>query len=133
MKSFNETSVAGMVCRDVELKFTGSGTAVASWSMATNRKRGENETTTWWKIVAFGKTAELAGEYLKKGSNVHVTGETELEEWTDRDGNKRQTLTLNVNSLRFLDSKGDNGESTSHAEAPLRKPEPTPTDGDIPF
>lgn len=132
MKSFNETSVAGMVCRDVELKYTGSGTAVASWSMATNRKRGETENVTWWKITAFGKTAELAGEYLKKGSNVFVTGEAELEEWTDRDGNKRQTLVLNVNSLRFLDSKAEASER--HADAWMRKPEASPDDEeDIPF
>lgn len=131
MKSFNETSLAGMVCRDPELKFTPTGTAVCSWSMATNRKRKEKEHTTWWKVVCFGKTAELAGEYLKKGSNVYVTGEAEIEEYTDREGAKRSSLVLNVNSMKFLDSKAE-ASAVPRSAPPVSVPVEVP-DESIPF
>jgi single-strand DNA-binding protein len=111
MASFNKITIVGYLGRDVELRYTGQGTAVASTSIATTEKRKEGgesqEITTWFKLTFWSKLAEIANEYLKKGSQLYVTGTLRQTEFTDRDGNKRTSLEVNVSDMQMLGTKGE--------------------------
>ena len=98
MPNFSQATIIGHAGRDAETRFTPSGDAVCEVSIAVTRKRKETETVTWWKVVVFGKSAEWAGE-IKKGDVVFAAGEPVLEEWQDKDGNKRSTLKLYAQSI----------------------------------
>jgi len=98
MPNFSQATIIGHSGRDAETRFTPGGDAVCEVSIAVTRKRKETETVTWWKVVVFGKSAEWAGE-IKKGDVVFAAGEPMLEEWQDKDGNKRSTLKLYAQSI----------------------------------
>ena len=98
MPNFSQATIIGHAGRDAETRFTPGGDAVCEVSIAVTRKRKETETVTWWKVVVFGKSAEWAGE-IKKGDVVFASGEPVLEEWQDKDGNKRSTLKLYAQSI----------------------------------
>ena len=98
MPNFSQATIIGHAGRDSETRFTPGGDAVCEVSIAVTRKRKETETVTWWKVVVFGKSAEWAGE-IKKGDVVFAAGEPVLEEWQDKDGNKRSTLKLYAQSI----------------------------------
>ena len=98
MPNFSQATIIGHAGRDAETRFTPGGDAVCEVSIAVTRKRKETETVTWWKVVVFGKSAEWAGE-IKKGDVVFAAGEPVLEEWQDKDGNKRSTLKLYAQSI----------------------------------
>src|SRR5262245_42281898 len=106
MASFAKATLVGHLGKDVELRYTGQGTAVANFSVATTekfKKDGNNqEKTYWWKVTAWGKLAELCNTYLSKGSAVYVSGNPGYEEYTDRNGEKRFSLTLNASDIHFL-------------------------------
>jgi single-strand DNA-binding protein len=92
--SFNKITIVGYLGRDPELRYTPQGTALCKMSIATTEKRknvtGEmEEHTTWFRVTAWGRQAELANEYLAKGRQVYVEGRLRLEEYTDREGQKR--------------------------------------------
>jgi single-strand DNA-binding protein len=92
--SFNKITIVGYLGRDPELRYTPQGTALCKMSIATTEKRknvaGETEEhTTWFRVTAWGRQAELANEYLAKGRQVYVEGRFRLEEYTDREGQKR--------------------------------------------
>ena len=96
MASVNKVILVGNLGRDPEVRYTTNGNPVATFSMATterwNDPSGERrERTEWHRVVVFGKQAEIAGEYLRKGKQVYVEGSLQTREWTDRDGNKRHT------------------------------------------
>ena len=97
MSSLNEVRLIGRVGKDPEVRFAQSGTAFANFSLATSEKwtdknTGEKkELTEWSRCSAFGKLAEIIGEYVKKGSLIYVGGRLRTEEWEDKDGIKRQT------------------------------------------
>src|SRR5918992_5704899 len=106
--SFNKIVVVGNLGRDPELRYTPQGTAVCSFTMATNERRkgqaGEQQdVTTWFRVTVWGKQAETVSKYLTKGRNVYVEGRLHVEEWTDRDGKQRHTLEVNAADVRFLD------------------------------
>lgn len=108
--SFNKITVIGNLGRDPELRYTPQGDAVCDFSVAvSDRKRdkaGEfQEVTTWFKVTFWRKQAENASKYLTKGRPVYVEGRLQVEEWNDRDGNKRFTLVIQGTELQFL---GDN-------------------------
>ena len=105
MASLNKVLLIGHLGRDPELRYTPGGSAVANFTLATNEvwmdKSGEKqERTEWHRIVAWGKQAEIVGQYLQKGRQVYVEGSLSTREWNDRDGNKRQTT--EVKALRVL-------------------------------
>jgi single-strand DNA-binding protein len=107
--SFNKIIVVGNLGRDPEMRFTPQGTAVCSFTMATNERRkdkaGEQQdVTTWFRVTVWGKQAETASKYLTKGRQVYVEGRLHVEEWTDRDGKQRYTLEVNAADVRFLDA-----------------------------
>ncbi len=114
MASFNKIVIVGYLGRDPEMRYTPQGTAVCNFSIATTEKRkdksGESQdVTTWFRVNAWGRLAEVANQFLTKGKQVYVEGRLRQDEYTDRDGNKRQTLEVTASDIQFLGSKSDGG------------------------
>ncbi len=114
MGSLNKAMIIGRLGRDPEVRYTQGGQAVATFSVATDHKwtnkSGEKqEKTEWHRIKAWGKLAELAGEYLSKGRQVYIEGRIETSEYTDKDGVKKYSTEINAQEIQFLDSKGGAG------------------------
>ncbi len=107
----NKVLLIGHLGRDPEIRYTPSGLAITTFSLATTEaytnKDGNRETKTeWHRLVAFGRLAEICSEYLNKGSMVYVEGKLQTREWEDRDGNKRRTTEIVVSNMQMLDKKG---------------------------
>ncbi len=120
MASVNKVILLGNLGRDPEVRFTQGGTPVAIFTMATTDRwsdpSGEKkEKTEWHRIVVWGKQAEIAGEYLKKGRPVFVEGSLQTREWTDREGNKRYTTEVRAQRLQLLGRPDDRGAAASAA------------------
>lgn len=127
MPNFSQATIIGHAGRDAETRFTPGGDAVCEVSIAVTRKRKETETVTWWKVVVFGKSAEWAGE-IKKGDVVFAAGEPVLEEWQDKDGNKRSTLKLYAQSIV------GHGKWNKPVDKPVDKSNPfADFESDVPF
>jgi len=114
----------GNLGRDPEVRYTGSGAAVANFTLATNEvwtnKEGRREEhTEWHRIVVFGKTAEVCREYLKKGRQVYLEGRLQTRQWEDREGNKRTTTEIVASNIVFL---GRGGETQQVDSAPPAGP-----------
>ena len=107
----NKVILIGNLTRDVELRYTPSGSAIANLGLATNRRwkdknSGEmKEEVTFVDITVFGRSAETANQYLRKGSKVLIEGRLKFDQWTDQNGNKRSKLSVTAESLQFLDTK----------------------------
>lgn len=115
-KSVNKVILIGTLGKDPELKYTPQGTAVAKFSMATNesykdKQSGEwKERTEWHNIVCWQRTAEVASEYLKKGSKAYVEGRITNRSWDDKEtGQKKYMTEIVVNDLVLLGSRGEGG------------------------
>ena len=108
---FNKVILAGNLTRDVELRYTNGGTALAKTAIATSRKfmiNGERkEEVCFVDITFFGRSAEIANQYLRKGSKCLVEGRLNFEQWTDQQGQKRSKHSVIVESMQMLDSKAD--------------------------
>jgi single-strand DNA-binding protein len=107
-KSFNQAIIMGNLTRDPELRNTPSGQSVASFAVATNRVwqdgNGEKqEAADFHEVVAWGKLAELASQYLAKGRKVLVVGRLQTRSWEGQDGQKRQRTEIVANDISFLD------------------------------
>ena len=110
--SFNKIVIVGHLGRDPELRYTPQGTALCKFSVATSERRkntvGEMEDhTTWFRITAWGRVAELANEYLAKGRQVYIEGRFRLEEYTDRDGQTRHSAEVTATEVHFLGSRSE--------------------------
>ena len=110
--SVNKVILVGRLGRDPETRFTGGGQAVANFSVATDEtykdKNGERQKRTeWHKIVVWGKQAEIAQQYLKKGSLVFIEGRIQSREWQDKEGQKRTSFEIVANNFRMLGGRGD--------------------------
>lgn len=117
MASLNKAMIIGNLGKDPEIRYTTSGTAVASFSVATSEKykdkSGEwQEKTEWHNVTLWNRLAEIAGEYLSKGKTVYIEGRLETREWEDREGVKRYTTTIIGERMQMLSGKGEgNGKS----------------------
>lgn len=143
-KHLNKVILIGNLGRDPDVKFTDSGRAVCNFSVATNekwkdREGNQQERTEWHKIVAWGKLAEICGEYLSKGKMVYIEGSIQSRKWEDRDGAERTTYEIKAWSMIMLggrsdsDSQGDNqGGDDSSNDSPPPPPDYGPED-DVPF
>ncbi|HXM98746.1 MAG TPA: single-stranded DNA-binding protein [Candidatus Dormibacteraeota bacterium] len=114
--SVNKVILVGRLGRDPETRFTGGGQAVANFSVATDEsykdKNGERQKRTeWHKIVVWGKQAEIAQQYLKKGSLLYIEGRIQSREWQDKEGQKRTSFEIVANNFRMLGGRGDGGAS----------------------
>jgi single-strand DNA-binding protein len=110
---YNKIILVGNLTRDLEIRYTQSGSAIGKVGIATSRKwrdqSGEQkEEVMFVDLTFFGRTAEIANQYLRKGSKVLVEGRLVLEQWTAQDGTKRSKHSVTVNEMKMLDSKGDN-------------------------
>lgn len=147
MPSFNRVILMGNLSRDVELKYLQSGTAVTEIGLAVNEKRKDAKTDKWieevvWvDVTLWGRNAEIAGEYLGKGSAVLIEGRLKLDQW-EQDGQKRSKLRVVGEQLRMLGGKGGGGERQSRQsrgdEYDQRTPQSEsshvpPPDDEIPF
>ena len=115
MASFNRVILLGNLTRDVEVRYLQSGMAVADIGMAVNdRRKGQNgewiEETTFVDVTLWGRTAEVAGEYLSKGSPLLVEGRLKYDTW-EKDGQKRSKLTVVCERMQMVGSKGGGGGS----------------------
>lgn len=109
---YNKVIMAGRLTRDIELRYLPSGLGVANSSIATSHnyksKDGEKkEEVCFLEFSIFGRTAEIANQYLKKGSRVLLEGRLVLESWTGQDGSKRSRHTLRVENMRMLETKAE--------------------------
>lgn len=116
MNGFASVVVVGNLVRDPELKFTPFGTHICEFGIAVNEKRKDNagekhEEVSYFDVTCFGKTAEVAGQYLVKGKPVALEGKLQQQRWENKDGQKRSKVVIIVNRLHFLpDGKGGQQE-----------------------
>ena len=101
--SFNKVILMGNLTRDPELKYTPSGTGVAEFSIAMNRKYQDKEETTYIDVVTFGKLSEHIAEYCQKGKQVLVEGRLEQQRWEDSEGKKRSKHKVIAFGVTFVD------------------------------
>ena len=131
MASVNKVIVIGNLGADAELRYTNNGVAVANFRLATNErwsdKNGETqERTEWHRVIAWGKLAEICGQYLKKGGSVYVEGRLQTRQWEDRDGVKRYTTEIVAQVMQML-GKPDTSISSVLEEAGPEPLEPAPS------
>ena len=110
----NKAILIGNLGADPELRYTQSGTPVASFSVATTRRwKGQDgqqqEETEWHRIVAWQRLAEICNEYLHKGSKVYVEGRLQTRKWQDQSGNDRYTTEIVAQDVQFLTPRGEGG------------------------
>lgn len=116
MASLNKVMLIATLGKDPEVRYTTSGTAVASFSVATNEKfknrNGEwEERTEWHNIILWGRLAEIAGEYLTKGKPVYLEGRLQTRKWQDRDGTNRYTTEIVAEKMQMLGARNGNENS----------------------
>ena len=107
----NSCIFTGRLTADPETRYTNDGKAVTTFNLAVDDGYGDNKTTSFFRIVLFGKTAESAEKYLSKGRKVAVMGRAKQNSWTDKDGNKRQTVEFIAAAWEFCDSKPETKEN----------------------
>jgi len=109
---FNKIILVGNLTRDIELRYSQGGMGIAKTAIATSRKfttNGEKkEEVCFVDITFFGRSAEVANQYLRKGSKILVEGRLNFEQWVDQNGQKRSKHSVVVETMQMLDSKGDN-------------------------
>ncbi|MEK7322814.1 MAG: single-stranded DNA-binding protein [Pseudomonadota bacterium] len=114
-KGVNKVILIGNLGKDPEVRYMPSGGAVANVTLATSeswkdKQSGENqERTEWHNVVFYNRLAEIAGEYLKKGSKVYVEGSIRTEKWQDKEGKDRYTTKIVAAEMQMLDTRGAGG------------------------
>jgi single-strand DNA-binding protein len=120
--SVNKVILVGRLGRDPETRYTGGGQAVANFSVATDEsykdKNGERQKRTeWHKIVVWGKQAEIAQQYLKKGSLIFIEGRIQSREWQDKEGQKRTSFEIVASNFRMLGGRADGAAAGGGSQA----------------
>ncbi|MCG6887355.1 MAG: single-stranded DNA-binding protein [Proteobacteria bacterium] len=147
-RGVNKVILIGNLGRDPEVRYSPNGGAVANITVATSeswkdKNTGEQvEKTEWHRVVFFRRLAEIAGEYLKKGSKVYIEGKLQTRKWQDKDGGDRYTTEIVANEMQMLDSRGggsaEYNQDTSRSSKPQSQAAEAPApagdfDDDIPF
>ena len=132
----NKVILIGRLGKDPDMRYTPSGTAVANFSLATNSAFKDsdgnwNDKTEWHNIVTFGRTAEIAGEYLKKGKLVYIDGRLQTSSWEDQNGQKRYKTEVVASELQLIGPRGE-GESSSESVEASESAEETPAPENTP-
>lgn len=114
--SVNKVILIGRLGADPEVRFTQSGQAVATFTLATNerwtdRNGQKQERTEWHRVVVHGRSAEACGQHLRKGSQAYVEGRIQTREWQDKEGQKRTTTEIVALRVQFLGGRGERQES----------------------
>lgn len=144
-RGVNKVILIGNLGRDPEVRYMPNGQAVANVTIATSeawkdKNTGEQqERTEWHRVVFFRRLAEIAGEYLKKGSKVYIEGKLQTRKWQDNQGQDRYTTEVVANEMQMLDSRGGGSNYSNNAPPEMDMPnEPQMAaagdfDDDIPF
>ncbi|MCC6917412.1 single-stranded DNA-binding protein [Nitrosomonas sp.] len=119
MASLNKVMLIGNLGRDPEIRYMPSGDAMANLNIATTDtwkdKGGEKqERTEWHRVVMFGKQAEIAGEYLKKGSQIYIEGRLQTRKWTDKSNVERYTTEIVADRMQMLGGRSGGGSSGNY-------------------
>lgn len=131
-RGVNKVILIGNLGRDPEVRYMPSGSAVANVTLATSeswkdRQTGEQqERTEWHNVAFFNRLAEIAGEYLRKGSKIYVEGSLRTRKWQGKDGQDRYTTEIIANEMQMLDSRGGGGS------APAREQQQRPMQSSAP-
>jgi single-strand DNA-binding protein len=131
-RGVNKAIIVGNLGQDPEVKVAANGTSIANFSIATseswkNKQTGQQEEhTEWHRITAFGRLGEIAGEYLKKGSQVYIEGKIKTNKWQDEQGNDKYATGIIADSLQMLSSanQGQAPQGQANKPAPQAKPAP---------
>ncbi len=126
--TINKVIIIGRLGKDPDMRYAPSGTAIASFTLATNHSTKDadgnwNQQTEWHSIKSFGRQAEFVGEYLKKGKLAFIEGRLQTSSWEDQNGQKKYRTDIIANDVQMLGSKGDGERQDS---PPDTKPESTP-------
>ncbi|MGB1206316.1 MAG: single-stranded DNA-binding protein [Chitinophagales bacterium] len=129
MSSLNKVMLIGRLGKDPEMQYFESGAVKAAFSLATserykNREGQQVENTEWHNLVLWGKSAEIAEKYLRKGKQVYVEGSIKTRSWEAQDGSKRYMTEINVQTFKMLGSRSDdeNNGQNSNANSTYNKP-----------
>lgn len=138
MANFNKVLFMGNLTRDPELRYLPNGTAVATFTVASNRvyklQSGEKkQEVVFMRVVVWGRRAETCGEYLAKGSSVFVEGRLQSRTWQGQDGQKRNTVEIIADNVQFLGRPRKEGATASAAEGGAQEPLDIIPDVDIPM
>ena len=123
MSDLNQCQFIGRLGQDPELRYTQQGKPVANLSLAVSEKWKDQsgapqEKTEWVRIVAFGKLAEVIGQWIKKGSQVFISGRLASRKWQDQNGQDRYTTEIVAENVQMLGGRSDNRQSAPPAQAP---------------
>ena len=154
-RGINKVILVGNLGQDPEVRYMPNGSAVANFSVATSESWKDKQTgetrdrTEWHRVVVFGKLAEIAGEYIKKGTQVYLEGQLQTRKWQDQTGNDRYTTEVVINpiggTLQILGSRSDDSnreqsQQPNKQQSTIVPPLPSPPslpetdfDDDIPF
>lgn len=156
-RGVNKVILVGNLGKDPEMKYTASGAAIANITIATSESWNDKQTgekqekTEWHRVVFFRRLAEIAGEYLRKGSQVYIEGKLQTRKWQDQNGQDRYTTEIVANEMQMLGSRGGEGGGGGASQGgggggfrnnpnpPARQPQSAPqgendfADDDIPF
>ena len=146
-RGVNKVILVGTLGQDPDTRYTPSNAAVANLSIATNeswkdKQTGEQkEKTEWHRVVMFNRLAEIATEYLRKGSQVYIEGKIQTRKWEDKDGNDRYTTEIVANEMQMLGGRSAgntgsspmNSNSSEEISSPKNTQENDDFDDDIPF
>lgn len=114
----NQCNFIGRLGKDPETRYAANGDAICNFSIACGWKSKEKEGTEWVPVTAFGKLAEICGQYLKKGSQVFISGRFTTRSWDDKDGNKRYMTEIRADQMQMLGGKSSGDEpAREHAKA----------------
>lgn len=130
----NKLILIGNLGADPETRVTTSGLTVTNLRVATTERHNGNDDTEWHQVVLFDKQAEVARDYLRKGSKVAIEGRIQTEKWTDKEGRDRYTTKVLAHRMELIDRKPADAEP--RRQEPARRPEPAgadPFNDDVPF
>jgi len=143
-RGINKVIVVGNLGQDPDTRYMPSGSAVTNITVATNESWKDKQTgeqkdrTEWHKVVMFDRLAEIAAEYLRKGSQVYIEGKLQTRKWQDKDGNDRYTTEIVAKEMQMLGGRGGSGGGApARNDGPPSSPPPQGSsdefDDDIPF
>ena len=131
MSSVNKVILIGNLGKDPEMRYLPSGEAIANFSVATSENwtdktsGDKKEQTEWHRVVFFGRTAEVVGQYVKKGSKIYVEGRLQTRKWQDKEGQERYTTEVRGDVMRMLDRRGE-GAGSMDQEPPAMESQSQP-------
>jgi single-strand DNA-binding protein len=134
----NKVTLIGNLGQDPEVRYTPSGAAVATISIATTRswkdKQSQKQTETeWHRVIFWNRQAEVVGEYLKKGSMIYVEGRLQTRKWETKDGQERYTTEIIASEMHMMGGKGKPEAAQQDSAPAANNEEPDYSDDDIPF